>query len=109
MKKGDSSSAGAAAECMPGSSVVELPTLTKGGYQDWALVMQVSLEALELWDAVEGESEDRAKDRRALAAILRGVLLEMKEGLAVKKTAKVAWVSMKKMRGGDERVKAANV
>jgi hypothetical protein len=33
----------------------------------------------------------------------------MKEGLAVKKTAKVAWVSMKKMRGGDERVKAANV
>jgi hypothetical protein len=47
--------------------------------------MQVSLEALELWDAVEGESEDRAKDRRALAAILRGVPPEMKAGLAMKR------------------------
>jgi hypothetical protein len=83
--------------------------LTKGGYQEWALVMQVSLEALELWDAVEGEREDRAKDRRALAAILRGVPPEMKAGLAVKKTAKEAWASVMKMRGGDERVKAANI
>jgi hypothetical protein len=33
----------------------------------------------------------------------------MKAGLAVKKTAKEAWVSVKKMCGGDERVKAANV
>jgi hypothetical protein len=107
--KGDSSSAGAAAERVPGSGVVELPMLSKGGYQEWALVMQVSLEALELWDAVEGESENRAKDRRALAAILRGVPPEMKAGLAVKKTAKEAWVSVKKMCGGDERVKAANV
>jgi hypothetical protein len=107
--KGDSSSAGAAADRVPGSGVVELPMLTKGGYQEWALVMQVSLEALELWDAVEGESEDRAKDRRALAAILRGVPPEMKVGLAVKKTAKEAWASVMKMRGGDERVKAANV
>jgi hypothetical protein len=71
--------------------------------------MQVSLEALELWDAVEGESENRAKDRRALAAILRGVPPEMKAGLAMKKTTKEARVSVKKMRGGDERVKAANV
>jgi hypothetical protein len=39
MKKGDSSSVGAAAERVPGSNVVELPTLTKGGYQKWALVM----------------------------------------------------------------------
>jgi hypothetical protein len=107
--KGDTSSAGAAAERVPGSGVVDLPMLTKGGYQEWALVMQVSLEALELWDAVEGESEDRAKDWRALAAILCGVPPEMKARLAVKKTAKEAWVSMKKMRGGDERVKAANV
>jgi hypothetical protein len=36
--------------------MVELPMLTKGGYQEWALVMQVSLEALELWDAVEGRA-----------------------------------------------------
>ncbi|CAO2191081.1 unnamed protein product [Urochloa humidicola] len=66
--------------------------------------MQVSLEALELWDVVEEESKDRAKDRRALAAILRGVPPEMKAGLAVKASAKEAWDSVKKMR-----VKAANV
>lgn len=32
--------------------------------------MQVSLEALELWDVVEEVSKDRTKDRRALVAIL---------------------------------------
>jgi hypothetical protein len=91
------------------SSVVELPLLTKGSYQEWALVMQVSLEALELWEVVEAEGKDRAKDRRALVAILRGVPPEMRVGLAVKKSAKEAWDSVKKMRDGDDRVKAANV
>jgi hypothetical protein len=56
-----------------------------------------------------GESEDRAKDRHALAAFLRGVLNEMKAGIAVKKSAREAWVSMTNMRGGDDRVRAANV
>jgi hypothetical protein len=87
------------------SGMVELPLLTKGSYQEWALVMQVSLEALELWEVVEAEGKDRAKDRCALAAILRGVPPEMRAGLAVKKSAKEAWDSVKKMR----RVKAANV
>ncbi|CAN6238154.1 unnamed protein product [Urochloa humidicola] len=106
----DGSSQGVAMErAAPGSGVVELPLLTKGNYQEWSLAMQVSLEALELWDVVEEASKDRAKDRRALAAILRGVPPEMKSGLAVKKSAKEAWDSVKKMRGGDDRVKAANV
>ncbi|CAN6333479.1 unnamed protein product [Urochloa humidicola] len=110
MEAGDGSSKGAAVErVVPSAGVVELPLLTKGNYQEWSLVMQVSLEALELWEVVEEESKDRAKDRRALAAILRGVPPEMKAGLAVKKTAKEAWDSVKKMRGGDDRVKAANV
>jgi hypothetical protein len=33
----------------------------------------------------------------------------MRAGLAVKKSVKEAWESVKKMRGGDDRVKAANV
>ncbi|CAN6373153.1 unnamed protein product [Urochloa humidicola] len=108
--KGDGSSSGAAAErIMPGSGAVEVPMLGKGNYQEWSLLMQVALEALQLWDAVEKPSADRAFDRRALSAILRGVPLEMKAGLAVKKSAKEAWDSVKKMRGGDDRVKAANV
>jgi hypothetical protein len=70
-KKEVSSSSGVAMErVVPGSGVLELPLLTKGNYQEWSLVMQVSLEALELWDAVEEENHDRAKDRCTLAAIL---------------------------------------
>jgi hypothetical protein len=42
--------------------VVELPMLIKGGYQEWSLVMQVSLEGLEVWEVVEQESKDSAKD-----------------------------------------------
>jgi hypothetical protein len=33
----------------------------------------------------------------------------MKAGLAVKKSAREAWVSVKNMRGGDDRVWAANM
>ena len=106
----DSSKAGAAVErVVPNSGVVELPLLTRAKYHQWALVMQVSLEALELWDAVEAVTKDRAKDRRALAAILRAVPSEMKAGLAVKTSAKEAWDSVKKMRAGDGRMKSASV
>jgi hypothetical protein len=65
------SSRGTTAECVVSGNSVELPLLSKANYHKWALVMQVSLEALELWDAVEAECKERAKDRRALAAILR--------------------------------------
>jgi hypothetical protein len=58
--------------------MVELPLLTKGNYSEWFLVMQVSLEVLELWKIVEAKSKDRAKDRHALAVILRGVPPEMR-------------------------------
>lgn len=94
---------------MANSSVVELPLLTRTNYHEWSLVMQVSMEALEQWDAVEAVSKDRGKDRRALATIIRAVPREMKAGLAVKKSAKEAWDAVKKMHAGDDRVKAASV
>jgi len=37
------------------ANAVELPLLTKTNYHEWSLVMQVCLEAMELWDAVEAE------------------------------------------------------
>ena len=58
---------------------------------------------------VEAVSKEHAKDRLALAAILRAVPPEMKAGLVVKKTAKEAWEAVKSMRVGDDRVKAASV
>ena len=99
----------AAERVVPNTGGVELPLLTKTNYHEWSLVMQVSLEALELWDAVEAVSAERAKDRQALAAILCTVPPEMKAGLAVKKSAKEAWEAVKMMRVGDDRVKSANV
>jgi hypothetical protein len=88
---------------------VELPVLTRSNYHEWSLVMKVSLEALGLWDAVVSGSVDRSEDRLALATILHVVPPEMKVGLAVKKSAKVAWEAVKSKRVGDDRVKLANV
>ena len=109
-KIGESSKAGAVVErVVANSGAVELPLLTRTNYHEWSLVMQVSLEAMELWDAVEAVTKERTKDRRALAAILRAVPPEMKAGLAVKKSAKEAWEAVKAMRVGDDRVKSASV
>jgi hypothetical protein len=54
-------------------------------------------------------SKERAKDRRALAAILGTVPSEMNTGLSVKKSAKEAWGAVKKIRAGDDRMKSASV
>ncbi|KAL6639641.1 hypothetical protein ACP70R_023372 [Stipagrostis hirtigluma subsp. patula] len=97
-----------AAERVTGGTV-ELPLLTRSNYTEWSLVMQVSLEALGLWAAVEKGGVERREDRLALAAILRAVPSEMKAGLAVKKSAREAWAAVKSMRVGDDRVKSANV
>ncbi|KAL6839121.1 hypothetical protein ACP4OV_031012 [Aristida adscensionis] len=99
-----------AAERVTAAGVVELPLLTKTNYHEWSLVMQVSLEAFWLWTAVVSDNVVRREDRRVLAAILEGgVPSELKAGLAVKESAKAAWDAVKKMRVGDDRVKAANV
>lgn len=109
-KSGDCSGGGAAGERVTAhAGTVELPVLTRTNYHEWSLVMQVSLEALGLWHAVETDKVERRDDRMALAAILRGVPSELKATLAVKKTAKEAWAAVKTMRVGEDRVKAANL
>uniref|UniRef100_A0A0A9E480 Uncharacterized protein n=1 Tax=Arundo donax TaxID=35708 RepID=A0A0A9E480_ARUDO len=89
-------------------AVMEFPALTRANYHEWALVMQVNLEALGLWGAVESADVERREDRLAMAAILRAVPAEMKAGLAKKKSAKEAWAAVKTMRMGDARVREAN-
>jgi hypothetical protein len=88
-------------------STGEFPKLTKTNYHEWALEVQVNLEGMELWDAVEGGNAERGKDQRALATILRGVPPKMKSGLATKKTVKEAWAAIKSLRMGDARVQEA--
>jgi hypothetical protein len=104
----DGSSSAPRPVAMANADAVELPLLTKANYHERALVMQVSLEALELWDAVEKVDGDRAKDWQALATILRVVPLEMEAGLA-KKSVKKAWDAVTTTRINDARVKSASV
>jgi hypothetical protein len=89
-EKGDSSSPSMVVVDRIISSTGEIPKLTKTNYHEWALEVQVNLEGMELWDTMESGSAERGKDRRALAAILRGVPPKMKSGLAAKKTVKDA-------------------
>jgi hypothetical protein len=107
--KVESSGVSAVERVMATPGAVEIPQLTRANYHEWALVMQVSLEALELWDAVEAPCKERAKDRRALATIIRGVPKEMKAGLAQKKSAKEAWDAVEKRCASDDRMKDASI
>jgi hypothetical protein len=106
-EKGDSSSPCTFVVDRIISSTGEIPKLTKTNYHEWALEVQVNLEGMELWDAVESGSAEHGKDRRALDAILRGVQPEMKSGLAAKKTVKDAWAAIKSLRMSDAHVQEA--
>jgi hypothetical protein len=74
---------------------------------EWALLMKVQLQVAGVWDVVVTGVGDPCDDRRAIAAILRGVPPELLRTLAVKDTAKAAWDTLKTMRLGTERVREA--
>ena len=83
------------------------PMLTRTNYADWALLMQVMLEARQLWVAVKDGTPERETDRAAMEYLLRSVPPEMISTLAVKPTAKEAWEALEKMRLGVTRVRDA--
>jgi hypothetical protein len=106
-EKGDSSSPRHTVVERIFGSMGEVPKLTKTNYHEWALEMQVNMEGMELWDAMESGNAERGKDRRALAFILRGVPPEMKSRLSAKKSVKDAWAAIKSLRMGDQRMQEA--
>lgn len=59
--------------------------------REWALVMQINMEASLMWDAVEGNASSVANDKATLAALLRSVPPEMVGALAVNGMAKATW------------------
>jgi hypothetical protein len=83
------------------------PMLTRTNYADWALLMQVMLEARHLWTAISVGTTERDEDRQAMEALLRAVPPEMVSTLGAKATAKVAWDTVKTMRLGVSRVREA--
>ena len=80
------------------------PMLTRTNYIEWAVLMEVMLEARELWTAVSVGTVDRHDDRMAMEAILRATPPEMRVSLAGKGTAKRAWDAIKTERVGVERI-----
>jgi hypothetical protein len=82
--------------------------LVKGNYHKWVLVMKVNLEAMCPYNTVEFDAIEHRDDWMALAAILHVVPMEMKSSITQKKSAKEAWMVVKTMRLGDERVCATN-
>src|SRR5664279_4971045 len=80
------------------------PLLTRSNYADWSLVMQVVLEACQLWVAVSTGTAERETDRTAMECLLRSVPPEMFSMLARKPTAKDAWETVKTMQLGASRV-----
>ena len=83
------------------------PMLNRTNYADWALLMQVMLEARQLWVAVKDGTPERETDRSAMEYLLRSIPPEMLSTLAVKATAKEAWEALEKMRLGVSRVRDA--
>jgi hypothetical protein len=90
------------------AAALEFPKLVKGNYHEWALMMKVNLEAMSLWNVVESDSVEHHIDRMALAAILHAVPAEMKSSITEKKSTKEVWTTVKTMRLGGERMRAAN-
>jgi hypothetical protein len=88
-----------------GMSSTAIPLLTRSNYHECSLLMCVILEGRGWWKAVETGDAEFTDDRLALEAILRAVPPEMLATLAVKKTAKEAWDTLKTLRLGAERVR----
>ncbi|WVZ50305.1 hypothetical protein U9M48_001571 [Paspalum notatum var. saurae] len=87
----------------------QFPQLMRTNYTDWVVMMKVMLKARGLWSVIKHGTDDKQEDQMALEALLRGVPTEYQSTLGRKKTAKLAWESLEKMRLGDDRVKKARV
>jgi hypothetical protein len=70
--------------------------LTRYNYAEWAMLMEVMLQARGYWEVVNLGGDDNTDEMMAKEAILRAVPLEMWCPLA-KKTAKLAWNAIEMM------------
>ncbi|WVZ84642.1 LOW QUALITY PROTEIN: hypothetical protein U9M48_031649 [Paspalum notatum var. saurae] len=87
----------------------QFPQLTRTNYTDWVVMMKVMLKARGLWSIIKHGTDDKQEDQMALEALLRGVPAEYQSTLGRKKTAKLVWESLEKMRLEDDRVKKTRV
>jgi hypothetical protein len=63
--------------------------LIRSNYAEWAMLMQINYEAMEIWEVIEpGTSAKRSQDRQTMGALMRSVRKEMWGTLGARKTVK---------------------
>ncbi|CAM8905468.1 unnamed protein product [Rhodiola kirilowii] len=95
-----------------GLVTMQYPMLSKDNYASWSIKIQMFMEAQGLWDVVENAAvaaTDPRRDKMALAPIYQCIPEDTLLAIAEKKTAKDAWLTLKTMHLGAERVKNARV
>lgn len=80
---------------------LSFPMLTRTNYNDWALMMEVNLQAASLRDTSEDDTVSRKEDREAMAALIPSTPLENHNMLAEKMIAKEVFRCKTQRLGGD--------
>ena len=66
--------------------------------------MEVSLEAHDLWEVIDGSEVNQKKDRLALSMILNSILESQSNQIDIKKSAKENWEVLRTFHVGMDRV-----
>lgn len=96
-----------------GSFGLTYPMLARSNYTAWSVKMKVFMQAQGVWAAVEPTDEkaviEEKTDKIALAMIYQGIPEEILLSVAEKKSSKEAWVAIKTLCQGADKVKKARV
>ena len=89
-----------------GSVTLKYLMLTRCNYGAWAIKMEVFMMAQGIWEAIESpETVNNRKDKIVLATIYQSIGEDTLLQLGAKKTTKEAWIMLKNMNLGAEKVK----
>ena len=83
--------------------------LTSTNYRIWAMRMEVSLDAHDLWGVIDGSEVNRKKDRLALSMILNSISESQSNQIDIKKSAKENWEVLRTFYVGMDKVVQAKV
>jgi hypothetical protein len=91
-------------------SALVWPMLTQTNYVEWAMLMQINYEVLEIWEVINPKTNvKRSEDRQAMGVLMRSIPKEMWGTLGVKKMMKEAWETVKTMKVGTDYMKEISV
>ena len=83
--------------------------LTSTNYPLWAMRMEVSLEAHDLWGVIDGSEVNRKKDRLALLMILNSISESQSNQIDIKKSVKENWEVLRTFHLGMDKVVQAKL